>query len=311
MSEAPSLSPVDIYVLPLRATKGHVGAHFQSPKLVEVFWGIDRMSPVTSQRDFMNGKSHSANKQAGGSSSRNALILGALGIVGLVVAIAVFNSGSPPRTATNGNAPKAVTEATATSGSEADAHKAPLLGAINPDGPADMSGATPKKIVEDIVTVTSLTNEVTAADAKKFHDGLNELVRKGAASVPAIQDYLDKNLDSNYGTVKGAEELGYSSVRHALLDTLKQIGGPESEGAMVHVLQTTAEPNEVGELAKDLEAQAPGQYRDQILQAAREALDMAYNGQLGSNIERGPLFRVFQNYNAAYSPPNASQQTTQ
>jgi hypothetical protein len=72
---------------------------------------------------------------------------------------------------------------------------------------------------------------------------------------------------------------------------------------MVHVLQTTAEPNEVGELARDLEAQAPGQYRDQILQAAREALDMAHNGQLGKDIERGPLYRVFQSLGAAYAPP--------
>ncbi len=263
----------------------------------------------------MNENSHSAKKQAtgstGGSTSKNTLILGALGVVGLVIAIAVFNSGSPPRNGTNGNAPTTGAQPSGPSGSEPDAHKPPLLGAIHPDGPAEMTGATPKKIVDDVVTVASLTNEVTAADAKKFHDGLDELVRKGSASVPAIQDYLDKNLDSNYGDVKGAEELGYSSVRHALLDTLKQIGGPESEGAMVHVLQTTAEPNEVGELAKDLEAQAPGQYRDQILQAAREALDMAYNGQSGSNVERGPLFRVFQNYNASYSPPNAPQQTTQ
>src|SRR5437868_4144135 len=76
---------------------------------------------------------------------------------------------------------------------------------------------TPKQVVADVVFVTSLTNEISEADAKKFHDGLTDLIRQGAASVPAIQDYLDKNTDSNYGEVKGAEQLGYSSLRHALL----------------------------------------------------------------------------------------------
>jgi hypothetical protein len=166
-------------------------------------------------------------------------------------------------------------------------------------------------VVADIVSVASLTNEVTAADAAKFHAGLTELVRQGAASVPAIQDYLDKNLDSNYGNVKGADQLGYSSLRHALLDTLKQIGGPESEGAMLHVLQSTAEPNEVGELARDLEQQAPGQYRDQILQAAKEALDMAYSGQLGEEVERGPLLRVFTMLGATYAAPGQETPQTQ
>lgn len=259
----------------------------------------------------MNGKSNSDKKQGAGSStgssSKGALILGALGVVGLIVVIAVFNSGSPPNTPTqNPNAATADSQATgaksgtksgSTSGDEKDAQ----FGAVNPDG-----GKSAKAVVDDIVSVATKTNEITADDAKKFHDGLTELVRQGAASVPSIQDYLDKNVDSNYGDVKGAEELGYSSLRHALLDTLKQIGGPESEQAEVHVLQTTAEPNEVGELAKNLEAQAPGQYRDQILQAAKEALDLAESGQ--TEVERGPLYRVFSSFGASYAPPG--QQAT-
>lgn len=261
----------------------------------------------------MNGKSHSAKKQGAGttagSSSKGAIILGAVGVVGLIVAVAVFNSGSPARTATpNANSPTAVTHPNdGPSGSEPNpGQETRVRGAVDP---TQDSTHDPKKVVFDIVSVASLTNEVTADDARKFHEGLTELVRQGAASVPAIQDYLDKNLDSNYGNVKGAEELGYSSLRHALLDTLKEIGGPEAEGAMVHVLQTTAEPNEVGELAKDLEQQAPGQYRDQILEAAKEALELAQSGQLGKDIERGPLYRVFQMYNA--TPPGGQPPPTE
>jgi hypothetical protein len=253
----------------------------------------------------MNGKSHSGKQQGAapsGSSGKNALILGVLGVAGLIVAIAVFNSGSPDRKKTDTTATSA-TEPVKNSGIEAklDENKSkPTFGAANVPEAVPTDAPEPKKVVATIVSVATSTNEITAEQAKAFKDGLLELVKQGPASVPAIQDYLDKNLDSNYGDVKGADELGYNSLRHALLDTLKQIGGEAAQGAMLHVLQTTAEPNEVLELTNDLEQQAPGQYRDRILQAAKESLDLA-----GPDTERGPLFRVFQIYGASYAPPNA------
>lgn len=270
------------------------------------------MAVLSPNATFMNGKSHSGKKQGagstGGSSPKGALILGAAGVVGLIVAIAVFNAGSPPPT--NTNAPVAATTGTHITptdpgaGTEADRHRDDF-GAVHPqDGSQVAAPKEPKKVVSDIVSIASLTNEVTAEDAKKFHDGLTELVRQGPASIPAIQEYLDKNLDSNYGNVKGAEELGYSSLRHALLDTVKQIGGPEGEGAMVHVLETTAEPNEVHELASSLESQAPGRYHDQIVQAATEALQLADSGK--ADVERGPLYRVLTTLGVEYTPANVT-----
>ncbi|MDB6058035.1 MAG: hypothetical protein JWO95_1879 [Verrucomicrobiales bacterium] len=284
---------------------------FKPENLVDFFGDSPRMAVLPPNATFMNGKSHSGKKQGagstGGSSPKGALILGAAGVVGLIVAIAVFNAGSPPRTNTTDPALATATShnpATDPGAADGVTHK-DNFGAIHPmDGSQVPTAKVPKKVVADIVSVASLTNEVTAEDAKKFHEGLTELVRQGAASIPAIQEYLDKNLDSNYREVKGADELGYSSLRHALLDTIKQIGGPEGEGAMVHVLETTAEPNEVHELASNLEAQAPGRYRDQILQAAREALALAESGK--ADIEQGPLHRVFQTYGETYVSPNAT-----
>ena len=68
---------------------------------------------------------------------------------------------------------------------------------------------------------------------------------------------------------------------------------------MVQALQTSAVPAELLDLATDLEAQAPGQYRDQILRAAREALEMASANQLGSNVEVGPASRILNTYGEA------------
>jgi hypothetical protein len=259
----------------------------------------------------MNGKSNSGKQQGsgqtGGSSAKGALLLGVLGVAGLLVAIAVFNSGSPLKTQGDANATAAAQNGSLGAPAEGDgAGSRKHFGETKPTDGVQAPLRAPKQVVDTIVSIATLTNEVTHDQAEKFKEGLTELIRQGPASVPAIQDYLDKNLDSNYGDVKGAEELGYSSLRHALVDTLRQIGGPEAEGSMLHVLETTAEPNEVGELGKDLEQMAPGQHRDEVLQAAKEALDLAHNGQLGNNVERGPLYRLFQMYGASYAPPGGA-----
>lgn len=270
------------------------------------------MLELSPNATFMNGKSHSGKQQGsaqtGGRSARGALVLGVLGVGGLIVAIAFFNSGPPAKLQPDGAGAKSgQNESLTTSADNGGDAKTPF-GATKPTDGTEKPSPPPKEVVDSIVSIATLTNEVTHEQAVKFHEGLTELIRQGAASVPAIQDYLDKNVDSNYGNVKGAEELGYNSLRHALVDTLKQIGGPEAEGSMLHVLQTTAEPNEVAELGKDLEQMAPGQHRDEVMQAAKEALDMAYNGQLDANIERGPLFRLFQMYNMSYAPPEGTVQ---
>jgi hypothetical protein len=258
---------------------------------------------------LMNGKSHSGKQQGSGQtgsgSTKGALLLAVLGIGGLLVAIAVFNFGSPPKTGPDsGNSPNAHPTLVTTPPDEPASH--PGIPAREPGDIAKPATKTPTQVVDTIASIATITNEITHEQAEQFKLGLTELVRQGAASVPAIQDYLDKNVDSNYGDVKGADELGYSSLRHALVDTLKQIGGPEAENSMLHVLQTTAEPNEVAELGKDLEQMAPGQHRDEVMQAAKEALDMAYSGQLGANVERGPLFRLFQMYGMSYAPPEGT-----
>lgn len=268
------------------------------------------MTVLSLPTPLMNGKSNSGNQpgsgKTGNGSAKGALLLGVLGIAGLLVCVAVFNSGSPPKTPTDANATTAAQKPAVANPTDNSDDSGKVFGNTGPRDTEVKIPRAPKQVVDSVVTIATLTNEVTHEQAEQFKESLTELVRQGAASVPAIQDYLDKNVDSNYGNVKGAEELGYSSLRHALVDTLKQIGGPEAEGSMLHVLQTTAEPNEVAELGKDLEQMSPGQHRDEVMQAAKEALDMAYNGQLGANIERGPLFRLFQMYGMSYAPPEGT-----
>ena len=168
--------------------------------------------------------------------------------------------------------------------------------------PVTETNLNPHQLVAELTGLKpdATQNAITREQAERFKQNMAQLIQQGAASVPAIQEFLTNNVDSAYDAVPGGDQLGYSSLRAGLLDALRQIGGPEAQGAMVQAIQTTAVPGEILELAKNLEQQAPGQYSDQIVNAAREALEMSSQNKLGTNMEVGPVFRVIQ----SYSDPN-------
>jgi hypothetical protein len=141
------------------------------------------------------------------------------------------------------------------------------------------------------LTSLDLKGPITAEDAQKWKESLQQLVRQGPSSVAAIQEYLAQNLDASYAGVTGADQLGYSSLRAGLLNALGQIGGPEATAAMLQTLQTSVFPTDIATLAATLEQQAPGQYQGEILTAVRAQLAMAAQDQLG-NVNVGPLFQL-------------------
>jgi hypothetical protein len=152
--------------------------------------------------------------------------------------------------------------------------------------------------------VASLTNldlshgPITREQAQQWKEGLQNLTQQGVTAVPAIREFLEQNQDLNFAAVSGGELLGQSSVRAALFDVLQQIGGPEATALMLQTLQTTALPSEIALLARNLEQQAPGQYRQETLNAVNEVLSMAEKGQL-AGWDVGALFQVLQNYGDA------------
>jgi hypothetical protein len=164
---------------------------------------------------------------------------------------------------------------------------------------------TARDRVAEMWELCGIHGPVTAEQAEKFKAHLEELIRGGASSVAAIREFLEKNVDLDFGQVSGGDQLSYSSLRAAFFDALKQIGGLEAQGALVQVLETSAVPGELLEVAKNLEVGAPGQYREQILRAAREALEMASVNQLGTNAELGPAYRILNTYGEAGTAENA------
>ncbi|HEY6167505.1 MAG TPA: hypothetical protein VI454_05665 [Verrucomicrobiae bacterium] len=140
-----------------------------------------------------------------------------------------------------------------------------------------------------------LKKGISPEQAADWKQRLKYLATQGPEAVAGIREYLERNQDYSYGAVPGGNNLGYSSLRTAMIDMLQQIGGPEAIDALVQTLRTTADPVEIALLARGLEQQAPEQYLPLALDAAREALAMAAKGEL-SRTDVAPLFELFQKY---------------
>lgn len=147
---------------------------------------------------------------------------------------------------------------------------------------------------------------ITAGQAARFKADLKELIRRGAASVPAIQALLQQNFDESFGDVKGGDQLGYSGLRASLIDALNQIGGATAQSALLDTMNSTAVPAELLQIAQDLDKQAPGVYNDEIVSNAQATLDMASAGQLGTNAEVGPAYRALQNFGSSGTTADAA-----
>jgi hypothetical protein len=171
---------------------------------------------------------------------------------------------------------------------------------------APATARTPQQLVAELLEISAADGPITPEKAEKFRRNLEELIKQGAASIPAIRELLDKKIEYDFADVSGGEQMGYASLRASMIDALKQIGGPESQEAMVQVLQTSALPSELLEIAKNLDQEAPGLYHNQILNAARESLAIAATNQY-ANVELGPAFRILQNYGAANTTADAAK----
>ena len=127
---------------------------------------------------------------------------------------------------------------------------------------------------------------------------MQQLTQRGAEAVPALREFLEKNLDLSFEAAKGGGALGQPSLRLSMIEALQQIGGPEALALSLDTLRSSSEPREIAWLAKALEQQAPEQYRREAVNAAREALAQAAIGKLDGR-DVGPLFDVLRQYGGA------------
>ncbi len=163
--------------------------------------------------------------------------------------------------------------------------------------PSELAAASSraKELVTQITQIDLSQGPITAEQAEKWKQALGELAEQGAAAVPAIHEFLEKNEDVAFDLIRGGRALGQTSIRTALINTLQQIGGPEAIEAMAQTMAVTAVPSEVALLGNYLDQQAPGQYRQQALSAAQAVLGIAAQGQL-PGYDIGTLLQMTQNF---------------
>jgi hypothetical protein len=158
-----------------------------------------------------------------------------------------------------------------------------------------------RQLVNSLVNPESSISEWTDEQKAAWKQRLQQLIQQGAEAVPAIREFLAKNLDLEFGP-DGPRVLGYTSARAAMIDALAQIGGPLAEAAMTDVLHSTADPHEIAILAQNLQNLDPGVHQQEAVDSARQALTMAAQGGLpGKDV--APLFELFQKFGGANVVP--------
>ncbi len=148
-------------------------------------------------------------------------------------------------------------------------------------------------MVEGLTRPVQPGTPLSAEQAAAWKQQWQQLVAQGAGGLPAIRDFLEKNQDVMFDA-DSVRMLGYPSARVALFDAVREMGGPDGIAGTLAALHGTGDPREILALARNLESMAPGgEHRQEVAQAAREALDMAARGEL-KGYDVGPLFQVLQ-----------------
>jgi len=169
---------------------------------------------------------------------------------------------------------------------------------------------TAQDILNDLLNLKLGSGNARNVGLRKVVFKLETLTLRGNSAVPAIHDFIGRNVDVTYSAQDNANSStntadanagnnrGYNrggnnrsssrrarnlttlqadwvvppSLRLGLVGTLKEIGGEESKAAMSEMLATTGRGVEVAYLAVLLEEMAPGKHRDSAVAAARDLL---------------------------------------
>ncbi len=159
--------------------------------------------------------------------------------------------------------------------------------------PLPAASARSQQIIHDLTQLES--GKLTPERIAFIKSQLQQLSSEGLASIPAIRQFLERSEDLAFDDGAGGSEVGFPSLRAAFVDLLKQVPGSESNDALLSVLRSTADPVELASIAHFLDGQAPGQYQQETVNAARETLNQALRGTLQVN-DAGPLFKLLREY---------------
>jgi hypothetical protein len=173
----------------------------------------------------------------------------------------------------------------------------PRQSEANEDSSEDLPLPQPEELLAQILN-TDLNHGLSRQEATELGRAIKAMGEHGAGALPVIQQFLEHNQDLNFQSVEGGASVGYPSLRLGLMEAVQQIGGPEAVALSSKTLQGTTDPAEVAILAHNLEVLAPGQYREESIQATRQSLEQAAKDQ-ASRHDVAPLFHVAETFGDA------------
>ena len=161
--------------------------------------------------------------------------------------------------------------------------------------PSSLEGTS---LIQDLLSMDH-SSSMTEAQVYWCRSVLLDLAQLGPRAIPDIRQFLWSGEDFLFETENGMP-FEYSSLRIALIDTLRQIGGFEAEQVLLEQLRSDLSVAELAAFANALEWLQPGLYTESIVKVAGEYLAvLSIPYAPGHRTESGPLFQVFQDYGNA------------
>ena len=191
------------------------------------------------------------------------------------------------------------------------------------------AGLSVPEILDELREI-KMTSENKSSVQRRINFLLESLVEQGDASVPHIRDFLNEMEDVEFAVQRSSEEEGRSrgrssranewmermrnrgrssslsfeqppSLRIALMDVLKEIGGSNAEATLGEVLSKTARGFEVAYVAKTVRSMiGDDAYRKEAIAAAHDLLSNPIEIPNPNTFDRNSkryLFNVLEMYN--------------
>jgi hypothetical protein len=144
--------------------------------------------------------------------------------------------------------------------------------------------------LDALVTQLKGLKELTPEAVKDMKRLLQEVQKRGLDAVLAIRDFLRSQENVDFDKMNGGKLAGQHTLRQALFDSLRQIGGDASTAVLAEQLGMTQSPAEIAALARILDEMAPGVYRDEAIRVATNALSSLASTK--NPLEVQPLFEL-------------------
>jgi hypothetical protein len=152
------------------------------------------------------------------------------------------------------------------------------------------------QIVSALVQLNMTNGPLTPEKLAAWRSTIQQLTNQGPAAVAALREFFQSKQDVNFDSIGGAGVMGQPSMRLALLEAVTAMSGAEATPLAAEALRTAIDPREITTISRYLDQQAPGEYNQAALDAARAALAQARQSGMTGNVDVGALFDVLLRY---------------